>query len=102
MSFRLCDFTSPAAVMYLCLRNADQREDLPRKSDHKPACQRQEALASLAGVVALERLADLHYAPTQQDNTYCTNERKYKIGQIVNDSQRIVRGKGWGTKAKYT
>ena len=55
MSFRLCDFTSPAAVMYLCLRNADQREDLPRKSNHKPASQRQEALASLAGVVALER-----------------------------------------------
>ena len=55
MSFRLCVFTSPVAVMYLCLRNADQREDLPRKSDHKPTCQRQEALASLAGVVALER-----------------------------------------------
>lgn len=55
MSFRLCVFTSPVAVMYLCLRNADQREDLPRKSNHKPASQRQEALASLAWVVALER-----------------------------------------------
>ena len=98
MSFRLCVFTSPVAVMYLCLRNADQREDLPRKRNHKPASQRQEALASLAGVVALERQADLHHAPAQQDNTYCANERKYKIRQIVNDSQRIVCGKGWGTK----
>lgn len=102
MSFRLCDFTSPAAVMYLCLRNADQREDLPRKSDYKPACQRQEALASLAGVVALKGQADLHHAPAQQNNTYCANEGKYKVGQIVNDSQRIVCGKDWGTKAKYT
>ena len=76
MSFRLCVFTSPVAVMYLCLRNADQREDLPRKSDHKPACQRQKALASLAGVVALERQADLYHAPAQQDNAHRTDKRK--------------------------
>ena len=102
MSFRLCDFTSLAAVMYLCLRNANQREDLPRKSNHKAARERQKALASLAGIVALKRQADLHNAPAQQDNAYCTDERKYKIRKIVNNRQRIVCGKDWGIEAKYT
>lgn len=82
--------------MYLYLRNANQREALPRKSNHKAVRECQKALASLAGVMALKRQANLYHVPPQQDNTYCADERKYKIRKIVDNRQRSVCGKDWG------
>ena len=47
---------------------ADSREDLLCESNHQTAEQAQEALGSLAGVMALDRHADLDDAPAEDNN----------------------------------
>ena len=45
-------------------------ENFLGKRDNQPTGQRQETLAALAGVVALQRQTDLHDAPPQQDKSF--------------------------------
>ena len=74
-------------------------EDFLGKRDNQPASQRQEALAALAGVVALQRQTDLHNAPPQQDKTHRADQRKDECGEIFDHDQRVICGKGgqvWG------
>lgn len=52
-------------IAHFLLYRADGREDLLCEGNHKPAEQAQEALGSLAGVMALDRHTDLNDAPAE-------------------------------------
>ena len=79
------------------LYSADGGEDFFRKGDHDPAEQTQEALGTLACVVALDRHTDLHDAPAQDNNADGLDRAENEVGQIVDDRDRIAAGgKGGG------
>lgn len=82
------------------LDGADSREDLLCKGNHKPAEQAQEALGSLAGVMALDRHTDLDDAPAEDNNADGLDRGKDKVRQIVDHRDRIAAGgKGGGAEA---
>ena len=60
-------FTVKRITPFLLYR-ADSGKDLLCKSDHQAAEQAQEALGSLAGVMALDRHTDLDDAPAEDNN----------------------------------
>ena len=79
---------------------ADSREDLLCKGNHKPAEQAQEALGTLACVVALDRYTDLHDAPAKDNNADGLNRGKDKVRQVVDHRDRVAAGgKGGGAEA---
>ena len=81
------------------LQRADAGEDFLGESDHKSAEQTQEALGTLACVVALDGHADLDDAPAEDDNAYRLDCREDEVGEIVDHGDRIgVGGKGGGAE----
>ena len=58
----------PKRISCFFLYSADGRQDLLGKGDHQAAEQAQEALGSLAGVMALDRHTDLDDAPAKDNN----------------------------------
>ena len=85
------------------LYGADGGKNLLCKSNHEPAEQAQEALGTLAGVMALDRHADLDDAPTENNNADGLDRGKDKVRQVVDHRDRIAAGgKGGGAEADYT
>ena len=76
--------------------SCDQVEDFFGKSHDQAAAKRQKSLGTLGRVVALEREANLHNAPTQQDETDGTDQGKDEGGEVVHHPQRIAGGKSRG------
>ena len=74
------------------LHRADQRQNLLGKGDKQAAEQTQQALRPLAGVVALDAHAHLHDAPAEDNDADGLDDRKDKVGQVVDDGQRITAG----------
>ena len=74
------------------LHRADQRQNLLGKGDKQAAEQTQQALRSLAGVVALDAHTHLHNAPAENDNADGLDDRKDEVGQVIDDGQRITAG----------
>ncbi len=68
----------------------DEVEDFFGERNHQPTGQRQETLAALAGVVALQRQTDLHDAPPQQDKPHRADQRKDECGEIFDHHQRVI------------
>src|SRR5699024_8736224 len=71
----------------------DQVQDLFCKGDDDTAGKRQEALAALAGIMALQRQAHLNDAPAQQDQTDGTDDGEDEGTEVVDNGQRITVGK---------
>ena len=71
-------FTVKRITPFLLYR-ADSREDLLCKGNHKPAKQAQEALGTLACVMALDRHTDLDDAPTEDNNADGLDRGKDKL-----------------------
>ena len=83
--------------------SADSREDLLCKGNHKPAEQAQEALGTLACVMALDRHADLDDALAEDNNADGLDRGKDKVRQIVDHRDRIAAGgKGGSAEADNT
>ena len=92
-------FTLKRITPFLLYR-ADGREDLLCKGNHKPAEQAQEALGTLACVMALDRHTDLDDAPAEDNNADSLDRGKDEIGQVVDHRDRIAAGgKGGGAEA---
>ena len=82
------------------LYRTDSREDFLCESNHKPAEQAQEALGSLAGVMALDRHTDLDDAPAEDNNADGLDRGKDKVRQVVDHRDRVAAGgKGGGAEA---
>jgi len=71
------------------LSGGDQIKNLLSKGDNNTACEGQEAVCSLAGIVALERKTDLHNAEAEHDQTDCTDKTENESGQVVDHLQRV-------------
>ena len=84
-------FTVKRITPFLLYR-ADSGEDLLRNGDHDPAEQTQEALGSLARVVALDRHTDLHDAPAEDNNADGLDRGEDEVGQVVDHGEGIVGG----------
>lgn len=69
----------------------NQAQDFLGKGNEQPAKKAQKALGSLAGVVALYRHSHLHNTPAQDDNANGPDAGENKVGQIVHNTQGIVR-----------
>ena len=80
-------FTVKRITPFLLYR-ADSRKDLLCKGNHKPSEQAQEALGSLAGVVALDRHTDLDDAPAEDNNADSLDRRK-EVGTGIMSIDRI-------------
>lgn len=79
---------------------ADGGKDFLCKGNHKPAEQAQEALGSLAGVMALDRHADLDNTPAEDNNADSLDRGKDKVRQVVDHRDRVAAGgKGGGAEA---
>ena len=79
---------------------ADGGKDLLCKCNHNPAEQAQEALGSLAGVMALDRHTDLDDAPAEDNNADSLDRGKDKVRQVVDHRDRVAAGgKGGGAEA---
>ena len=50
--------------------------------------------------MGLQRQADLQDAKAQQDDAHGPDEGEYKLGQVVNNGQRIVRRERGGGEAQ--
>ena len=74
----------------LCHANGGQ--DFLCKGNQQAAEEAQEALRSLAGVVALDTHAHLHHAPAQDDDANGLDAGENEGGQVVDDGQRITTG----------
>src|SRR5699024_11041478 len=70
----------------------DQVQDLFGKGDDDTAGQRQEALAALAGIMALQRQAHLNDAPAQQNQADGSDDGEDEGTEVVDNSQRIALG----------
>ena len=78
---------------------ADSREDLLCKSNDQSAEQAQEALGSLACVMALDRHTDLDDAPAENNNADGLDRGKDKVRQVVDHRDRVAAGgKGGGSE----
>ena len=75
-------FTMKRITPFL-LYSADSREDLLCKRDHKPAEQAQEALGTLAGVMALDRHTDLDDAPAEDNNADGLDRGEDEVREIA-------------------
>ena len=75
-------FTMKRITPFLLYR-ADSREDLLCKGKHKPAEQAQEALGSLAGVMALDRHTNLDDAPAEDNNADGLDRGEDEVGKVV-------------------
>ena len=90
-------FTGAVQLGTHFLHHADGGKDLLCKGDKQTTEQAEEALCTLAGIVALDRHTHLHNAPAKDDNTDGPDAGKDKGGQVVYNGQRIGgRGKGLG------
>lgn len=80
----------------LQLHHTNGRQDLLGKGDQQTAEQAQNALRPLAGIVRLDRHTELHDAPAEDNDANGLDAGEDKIGEVVDDGQRIVAcGKGW-------
>lgn len=71
---------------------SDQSENLLGEGDDNAACHSEHAVGTLGGIVTLEGQTHLQDAEAQQDEADSADQGKYKITQIVDHRQRIVRG----------
>ena len=82
------------------LYGADGGKDLLCKGNHKPTEQTQEALRSLACVMALDRHTDLDNAPAEDNNADSLDRGKDKVRHVVDHRDRVAAGgKGGGAEA---
>ena len=92
-------FTVKRITPFLLYRS-DGREDFLCEGDYQAAEQAQEALGSLAGVMALDRHADLDDAPAEDNNADGLDRGKDKVRQVVDHRDRVAAGgKGGGAEA---
>lgn len=82
----------PKRISCFFLYSADGRQDLLGKGDHQAAEQAQEALGSLAGVMALDRHTDLDDAPAKDNNADGLDSGKDEVRQVVDHRDRIGAG----------
>jgi len=73
----------------------DQGQDLLGEGDDDAACQGQEAVGTLRGIVGLQGQAHLNNAPAQQDQADGTDQAEDELTQVIHHSQRIA-GSGSG------
>ena len=69
------------------------------EGDDDAAGEGEKAVGALRGVVTLEREADLHDAPAEQDDADRADEPEHKRAQIVDDRKRIARCEGGNGEA---
>ena len=92
-------FTLKRITPFLLYR-ADSREDLLCESDHQTAEQAQEALGTLACVMALDRHTDLDDAPAEDNNADGLDRGEDEVGKVVDHRDRVAAGgKGGGAEA---
>ena len=70
----------------------NEGQDLFCKGDDNAPRQGEKPVGPLAGVVALEGKPHLDDTPAQQDHPHCPNEAEDKVGQLVDDRQRVAAG----------
>ena len=68
----------------------NQVQDFLGEGDDDATGKSQEAVAALGGVVALERQANLNDTPAKQDQTNGADESENKIGQVVDNRDRVA------------
>jgi hypothetical protein len=78
------------------LHGTDERKDLLGKSDYKTAEETEEALRTLARIMALDGHTYLHNTPTQDNNANRPDTGENECGQVVHNGQGIV---GCGCKS---
>jgi len=71
------------------LQGANGGQDFLGKGNQQTAKQTQEALAALAGIVALDTHTDLYHTPAKDDDTHGLDSGENEVGQIIHDGQRI-------------
>ena len=74
------------------LYGANGGQDFLGKGNQQTAEQAQEALAALAGIVALDAHTHLHNAPAQDDDAHGLNGGENEVGEVIHNSQRIGCG----------
>jgi len=70
----------------------NQIKNLLGKSNHNTSREGQEAVGSLAGIVALEGQTDLHDAEAKHDDANGSDKTENEVGQIVYNLDRVVGG----------
>ena len=79
----------PIVLCRLRLRHTDGGQDLLGEEDDNAACQGQEALAPLGGVVALNGKAHLDHAPGNEDDAHSFDQAEDEGGKVVNGGDGI-------------
>ena len=72
------------------LSACDKCKDFFRKGNDNTACYGKETVGSLGRVVRFERKADLNDTEAEENQTDSADQSENKIGQIIDDRQRIV------------
>ena len=71
----------------------DQVENLLGKGDDDTACESQETVRSLRGVVGLQGQTNLHDTEAQQDKSDGTDQTENKGGQVVDNGNGVAGSK---------
>lgn len=68
----------------------DERQDLLGEGDDDTAGDGQHTVGTGRGIVGLERDTELQYAEAEKYDTYGSDEPEDKIGEVVDDLDRVV------------
>lgn len=69
---------------------ADGTQNFLRKGNHEPTKEAEEALRALAGVMRLDRHADLHNTPAKDNDAQRLDDAENKIRKVVYNVQRVA------------
>ncbi|MBR5947573.1 MAG: hypothetical protein IKZ82_02845, partial [Clostridia bacterium] len=78
----------------------DKSKNFFCKGNDHTARKGEKAVASLGGIVAREGKTDLNDAPTQEDQSDGADQSENKVGEIVDNADRIVCGKSCRCRAE--
>ena len=67
-------------------------QNLLGEGDDNTACQSEEAIRTLGRIMGLQGQTHLHDTPAQQDQTHGPDHAENKVGQVVDNSERIAAG----------
>ena len=79
----------------------DKGQNLFCKSNHNAACKGQKAICSLRGIVRFQGQTDLHDTKAKHNHSDSPYQTEDKVGQIIDNSNRIACGKGCHRAAKH-
>ena len=78
------------------LHGSDERKNFLSKGDYKTAEETEEALRTLACIVALDGHTNLNDTPAEDNNTNGLDTGKDEVRKVIHDGQRITRAGGIG------